>query len=64
MINEVLEKVYEESGVYHLWLADNDPESLPVDHDRATVPPIPPDWQSRSAGSSIEQASEFLSTLP
>lgn len=64
MINEVLEKVYDESGVYHLWLADDNPESLPVDHDCATVPPISLNWQSRFAGQSIEQAFEFLSTLP
>jgi hypothetical protein len=64
MINEVLEKVYKELGVYHLWLADNKAESLPEEPDLATVPPIAEDWQSAFAGQTIEQAFEFLSTLP
>jgi hypothetical protein len=64
MINEVLEKVYEESGVYHLWAADNKAESFPKEPDLATVPPIAEDWQSAFAGQTIEQAFEFLSTLP
>jgi hypothetical protein len=64
MINEVLEKVYEESGVYHLWLADNKAKSFPKELDLDTVLPIAEDWQSAFAGQTIEQAFDFLSTLP
>jgi hypothetical protein len=64
MINEVLERVYEESGVYHLWLADDKTESLPNEPDLASVPPIEQDWQSAFAGQTIEQAFEFISALP
>jgi hypothetical protein len=64
MINEVLERVYEESGVYHFWLADNRMESLPKESDLASVPPIEQNWQSAFAGQTIEQAFEFILTLP
>lgn len=64
MVNDVLRKVYDESGIYHLWLADDNPESYPDDYDCATVPPISSTWQSSFAGKTIEQAFEFLSTLP
>jgi hypothetical protein len=63
MINEVLERVYGESGVYPLWLADNKTESLPEEPDLASVPPIEQNWQSAFAGKTIEQASKFVSTL-
>ena len=50
--------------MYHLWLADKKAESLPEEPDLATVPPVVEDWQSAFAGQTIEQAFEFLSTLP
>jgi hypothetical protein len=64
VINEVLKRVYEESGVYHLWHADDTAESLPDEPDLASVPPIAQNWQSAFAGKTIEQAFEFISNLP
>ncbi|THY33938.1 hypothetical protein D6C99_10388 [Aureobasidium pullulans] len=64
IINEVLEKVYEESGVYHLWIADDTPGRFSSDHDEATVPPVSPEWQSPFAVLTIQGAFEFISSLP
>lgn len=64
MINEVLEKNEKESDVYHLWLADTS-GSYPREHDDdATIPPITSSWQSSFAGKTVEQAFEFLATIP
>lgn len=59
-----MQKVYSESEVYHLWLADNSLGSFPDDFDVATVPSVSPAWRSPSVGKTIEEAFEFLSTLP
>ena len=64
MINEVLEKVHEEHGIYHLWLAEDTLRSYPTDLDEATVPPVSSNWRSPFAGKTIEDAFTFMSCIP
>jgi hypothetical protein len=65
MINGFLEQVNKESQVHNIWLADSSiPDGLTDEDGEATVPPIDAKWQSAFFGNTVEQAFEFLATVP
>lgn len=64
MVNEVLDKVAEEQGDNLLWLAEDKFENLPKENCTTTKPPIPSTWRSPFIGKTIEDAFEYLSTIP
>ena len=65
MINEVLEQVYRKCHIHNIWLADTvSLDDLTEEDEEATVPPIDSSWRSPFVGQSVEEAFEFLATVP
>jgi hypothetical protein len=62
MINEVLQRLNDDTGAQNVWLADSLESSTKEDW-LGTQPPIDESWQSPFAGQSVERAFEYLATV-
>lgn len=65
MIDNLLEQVNAKLRIDNVWLADTTiPDGLTEEDGEATIPPIDASWQSSFVGKSVEEAFEFLATIP